>query len=231
MSSPTKCTPLPYRVCGVIPPVIVSPAVTKSGVDGWIYQIAVKDFNQFEPGSTITVEGVPDWATFDPKTMVISGIPPDNLTRTTNYEMLIKVSNSNGSDQQPLTLAVTVAAATARWGRSTLDLVGEEEVLNFGNTEYKALISDGSFQFPEGQSPNEYLYVWTEDTLGVPGSKSVGKGWFSGQFQSSMAGPESGFDVEINGWYYRHLVVLGEHGKLWRTLNPSIAAQNLVCKT
>ena len=229
-TSLSKCAPLPYRQCGVIPPQIVSPPVTKSGVDGWIYQVVVKDFNQFEPGSTITVTGVPDWATFNPATMTLSGIPPGDLTRTTVYDMVITATNSNGSDQQPLVLVVTVAAATARWGRSVLDVIGELEVLAFGQTEYKARIDSGSYQFSEGQSPYEYLYIWTEDTLGEPGNKASGRGWYSGQFQSSMAGPESGYTLLVNGWYCLPLVVAGEQGKLWRTLNPSIAAQDLVCK-
>jgi hypothetical protein len=138
--------------------------------------------------------------------------------------MEIVVTNSRGTDRQTLVLTSMVQAVTAVWGRSVLDVIGESEVLGFTSRAHKDTITEGVYAFPSGNA-NEFLYVWTADSIGDPGNRSAGKGWMAGAFLSAMATPGEGYTSEINGWNYLPLTVDGQAGRLWRSLNPSAGSQ------
>ncbi len=98
------------------PPVITSSLVSEvDAEDPWTYTITATG-----PGPiTFSVTGLPDWATFNPLTGVISGTPMDADT----YVIGLTAINDGGSDTEDLTLtvvplvadlsAVTVGSATS----------------------------------------------------------------------------------------------------------------------
>jgi len=233
LSIPDKasCAKLPYRACGGAPPVITSPLIANMNLGGFFYEVTVANFDPTAPGHIIEIIGMPPWMNFNYPPMIITGIPP----YPGDYVIEIIVTTPFGSDRQPIIFHVVSLPTTARWGRNPIPIIGETEVLQLSAGVFKATIHDGSYPFMSADESGyyggdeAYLYVWTGDSLGVPGVRSQNKGWMAGAFLSAMAFPADGYTSVVNEWYYLPLTIEGQTGKLWRSLNRTWGAQIWTC--
>ena len=212
-----------FRTTRLLAPIIDSPEEVEGFVNSeLIYEITLSQGSNFEGCTVIYSLSPQSWFACDPLSGRCSGTPTGEGEAT--FEAL--AYNCVGSDKKQIKIKVSEAKVkTARWGRSTKTILTDLEVPTLAHRDGRLDIEDGHMPMDAGLN-TEFLYVFVADSIGDPGERLDGKGFYvNGTGTQAAMASGSLYPSIINGWHYKSMKVDGVEGKLFRSLNPSAGNQ------